>query len=263
MPEPKPAFSADNANTNVVTLSTLPTLPTFSPLYKQIKTLLLQQLDAGVWQAGDVLPSEMELAERMNVSQGTVRKAIDELVGEHLLLRRQGKGTYVASHSAAGVQYRFLRLRPNVGERTPAVSKVLGVKQAIAPAMVAAVLELAAKEKAIQVQRTLSFAGKPTVFEDIWLVPDLFAGLTAQGMSDYKGPMYGLFESQFGVRMTRAEEQVRALAAPDKIAEALGLTPRVALLQATRTSYSYTQRAVELRQAWYVTDEFYYWSELD
>ena len=197
-------------------------LPTFSPLYKQIKTLLLQQLNAGVWKAGDVLPSEMDLAERMSVSQGTVRKAIDELVLENLLLRRQGKGTYVATHSEAGVQFRFLRLRPNVGQRQSAQSSVLGVKTIAAPEIVAAALGLGAKDKAIQVQRTLSFAGKPTVFEDIWLVADLFAGLSAERMSQYQGAMYAMFESQFGVRMTRAEEQVRAVAASDKIAAALG-----------------------------------------
>ena len=238
-------------------------LPTFSPLYKQIKTLLLQKLDAGEWRAGDVLPSEMELAQQLNVSQGTVRKAIDELVTEHLLLRRQGKGTYVTTHSEAGVQYRFLRLRPNVGERQPAQNTVISVSQRVAPDFVAAALGLSAKIKVVHVQRVLSFAGKATVFEDIWLVADLFAGLTQARMTQYKGPMYALFESQFGVRMTRAEEQVRAVAAPGDVAKALGLTPNAPLLQATRTSYSYTQRAVELRQGWYETSEFYYWSELD
>lgn len=238
-------------------------LPSFSPLYKQIKVLLLKQLDAGVWKAGDVLPSEIELAERMGVSQGTVRKAVDELVAEHLLLRRQGKGTYVATHAAAGVQYRFLRLRPDVGERQPATSTVLSCKLLVAPTLVAQALSLEAKGKALQVERTLSFAGKPIVFETIWLQPSLFAGLTAERMSQYTGPMYALFESEFGVSMTRAQEQVRAVAATPKLALALGLRVGTPLLQATRSSFSYNQKAVELRQAWYLTDDYYYWSELD
>jgi GntR family transcriptional regulator len=240
-----------------------PALPTFSPLYKQIKSLLLKQLDAGVWKAGDVLPSEMELADRMNVSQGTVRKAIDELVAEHLLLRRQGKGTYVATHSAAGVQYRFLRLRPDVGERQLASSTVHSCKLVAAPALVAAALSLEPKGKVLQVERTLSFGGKAVVFETIYLQASLFAGLTAERMSSYTGPMYALFESEFGVTMTRAQEQVRAVAATPKLAAALGLADGAPLLQATRSSFSYNQKAVELRQAWYVTNDYYYWSELD
>jgi GntR family transcriptional regulator len=247
-------------------LPNLNSLPTFSPLYKQIKALLLKQLDAGVWKAGEALPSEIELAQQMTVSQGTVRKAIDELVAEHLLLRRQGKGTYVASHTATGVQYRFLRLRPNVGERQPAESTVLSCKLLAAPANVASALGLEPKDKAFLIERTLAFEGsgsKPVVFETIWLRAELFTGLTAERMSSYKGAMYALFESEFGVRMIRAEEQVRAVAASAKLALAMGLTEGEPLLQATRTSYSYKQQAVELRQAWYVTQDFYYWSELD
>ncbi|MEI7569167.1 MAG: GntR family transcriptional regulator, partial [Alcaligenaceae bacterium] len=69
-----------------------PVSPSFSPLYQQIKELVLQSLQAGEWKPGDLIPSEFELAARFKVSQGTVRKAIDELAKEHLLVRRQGKG---------------------------------------------------------------------------------------------------------------------------------------------------------------------------
>jgi len=72
--------------------------PAFSPLYQQIKTLLVRSLQAGEWKPGEAIPSEMDLAARFKVSQGTVRKAIDELAAENLLVRRQGKGTFVATH---------------------------------------------------------------------------------------------------------------------------------------------------------------------
>ena len=84
--------------------------PTFSPLYRQIKNLILQSLEGGEWRPGDVIPSETELALRYNVSQGTVRKAIDEMAADNLLVRRQGKGTFVASHSDPRAFFRFLRL---------------------------------------------------------------------------------------------------------------------------------------------------------
>jgi len=73
--------------------------PAFSPLYQQIKVLILQSLQSGEWKPGDVIPSEMDLAARFRVSQGTVRKAIDELAAENLVVRRQGKGTFVATHA--------------------------------------------------------------------------------------------------------------------------------------------------------------------
>ena len=89
--------------------------PAFSPLYQQIKGLILQSLQSGEWKPGEAIPSEMELAARYRVSQGTVRKAIDELTGENLVVRRQGKGTFVATHAEQHVQFRFLKLVPDSG----------------------------------------------------------------------------------------------------------------------------------------------------
>ncbi len=74
--------------------------PAFSPLYQQIKALITRSLQSGEWRPGEAIPSEMELAARYRVSQGTVRKAIDELAVENRVVRRQGKGTFVATHSA-------------------------------------------------------------------------------------------------------------------------------------------------------------------
>src|SRR6218665_2053270 len=89
--------------------------PAFSPLYQQIKTLITRSLQAGEWRPGEAIPSEVELAARYKVSQGTVRKAIDALADDNLVVRRQGKGTFVATHAEEKIQYRFLRLTPDDG----------------------------------------------------------------------------------------------------------------------------------------------------
>src|SRR5215831_20987563 len=94
--------------------------PAFSPLYQQIKGLILQSLQAGEWKPGEPIPSEIDLAARFRVSQGTVRKAIDELAAENLVVRRQGKGTFVATHAEQHVRYRFLKLVPDGHAEGPA-----------------------------------------------------------------------------------------------------------------------------------------------
>ncbi|HSR54974.1 MAG TPA: GntR family transcriptional regulator, partial [Alphaproteobacteria bacterium] len=71
--------------------------PDFSPLYRQVKELLLQRVVSGYWKPGEILPSEVKLAAEFNVSQGTVRKALEEMAAEHLVVRHQGKGTFVAA----------------------------------------------------------------------------------------------------------------------------------------------------------------------
>ena len=92
--------------------------PSFLPLYEQIKRLITRSLSEGEWTPGAMIPSEMALARRYEVSQGTVRKAINELVAENMLVRRQGKGTFVATHADVGTTYRFLHLRNLAGEQT-------------------------------------------------------------------------------------------------------------------------------------------------
>ena len=110
----------------------------FAPLYRQIRQLIVSALDQGEWKPGELIPSEMDLAARFQVSQGTVRKAIDELAAENLLVRRQGKGTFVATHHEARAQYRFLRLQRDSGPEVPAQSRFLECRRIRASAEIAA-----------------------------------------------------------------------------------------------------------------------------
>ena len=232
--------------------------PAFSPLYRQIKALLTRSLQGGEWRPGEVIPSEFELAVRFKVSQGTVRKAIDALADENLLVRRQGKGTFVATHSEERVQFRFLRLMPDDGEVGGMARRFIDCRRLRAPAEVARALALKAGDTAVQVRRVLSFRGKPVVFDDIWLPGHAFKGLTAERLADYKGPMYGLFESEFGVRMIRAEEKLRAVAADADAAALLTLPPGAPLLSVERLSYTYGDRPMELRRGMYDTRAHFY-----
>jgi GntR family transcriptional regulator len=174
--------------------------PAFSPLYQQIKGLVLQSLQSGEWKPGEPIPSEFELAARYKVSQGTVRKAIDELAAEHLVVRRQGRGTFVATHAEQHVQYRFLRLLPDHGDADsegPAQRSIIDCKRQRAPADVARTLGLRTGDAVLQVRRVLSFQGVPTILEDLWLPGSAFKGLTAERLASHQGAMYALFETEF------------------------------------------------------------------
>ena len=82
-----------------------------------------------------------------------------------------------------------------------------------ATAEVARALALRTGDAVVQVRRVLSFGGVPTILEDLWLPGNAFKGLTAEQLAGYQGPTYALFELEFGVRMVRAEEKIRAVAA--------------------------------------------------
>jgi GntR family transcriptional regulator len=234
----------------------------FTPLYKQIKQLLLQDLDRGAWKPGEVIPSEFELAARFQVSQGTVRKAIDEMAAENLLLRRQGKGTFVATHHEPKAQFRFLRIVPDEGEPLPAQSRFLECRRQRATADVARALDLKAGDSVVFVRRVLAFSGQPIVVDDIWLPGALFKGLTAERLAEYHGPLYGLFESEFGTRMIRAEERLRACPAEPEIAKLLKIASGAPLLLVERVSLTYGERPVELRRGYCLTDHHHYHNTL-
>jgi len=238
-------------------------IPRFVPLYVQIKRLLTQGLQAGEWKPGEAIPSEVELARRYGVSQGTVRKAIDELAGDNLVVRRQGRGTFVATHHEARTQFRFLRLLPDDEGGEELGSRIVECRRLRAPVDVARILGLKAGETVVCIRRVLDLQGEPTVLDEIWLPGARFRGLTAERLAAYSGPLYGLFEREFDTRMIRAAERIKAIAADAATAELLGVEPGSPLLQVERVSSTYGDVAVEFRRGLYVTRRHHYFSELN
>ena len=237
--------------------------PTFSPLYRQIKALILQALETGEWRPGQAIPSEQELAARFSVSQGTVRKAIDEMAADNLLVRKQGKGTYVASHNDPRALFRFLRLVPVDGELSSPQSIPLDCWRAKAGQEASRMLAIEPGAPIIIVRRLLKFASKPVVIDEIYLPGEVFQGLTAETLQGWNGSLYSLFESRFGVRMIRAQERIRAVAADRGASEALKLPEGTPLLSVERVTYTYGDKPVEWRRGLYSTAEHFYLNELN
>jgi len=236
--------------------------PTFSPLYRQIKGLIIQALEAGEWRPGEAIPSETELAVRFGVSQGTVRKAVDEMAAENLLLRRQGKGTYVATHADPRAFFRFLRLIPLVGAIEHTSSHPLDCWRAKAGQEAARTLAINPGDPIIIVRRVLEFSDKPVVVDEIYLPGETFAGLTLDMLKDSQVSLYSLFESRFGIRMIRAEERIRAVAADRANAELLKVAEGSPLLSVERVSFTYGDRPMEWRRGLYSTAEHCYYNDL-
>jgi GntR family transcriptional regulator len=237
--------------------------PTFSPLYRQIKSLILQALEAGEWRPGQVIPSEQELAARFSVSQGTVRKAIDEMAADNLLVRKQGKGTFVASHNDPRSFFRFLRLVPINDDLTPPQSVPLDCWRAKAGQEASRMLGIAMGDPIIIVRRLLKFAQKPIVIDEIYLPGEVFQGLTQEMLQGWNGSLYSLLETRFGMRMIRAQERIRAVAADRSTSEALKVAEGTPLLSVERVTYTYGDKPVEWRRGLYSTAEHFYLNELN
>lgn len=237
--------------------------PSYRPLYDQIKVLLTQSLIGGEWRPGDMIPSEIELASRYKVSQGTVRKAIDSLASENILIRRQGKGTYVATHDADVIKLRFLRLTAANGQKEPLQNEFLSCGKSKADAYIAKILDVKTGASTIEVKRLLTFSGRPLIYDHIILPAAPFKGLNSAAVLENNGSMYSMYETQFGVRMIRAEERLKAVGANKEVAEALGLKVGFPLLSIERISYTYGDKPMEWRLGLCLTDDHHYMNELE
>jgi GntR family transcriptional regulator len=218
---------------------------------------------AGEWKPGEAIPSEMELAARFRVSQGTVRKAIDELASENILMRRQGKGTYVASHNEPSYQYRFLRVTPDNGEKLPPQNLYFGLERGKASAEAARALGIKPGSPVMGFKRVMSFGGRPVILDEIVLAPNQFPGLTLAELEEFHGSVYSFYETVFGVRMIRAEERLRAVAADGMAAAHLKVATGTPLLCVDRIAFTYGDKPVEWRRGRCVTEGYSYFNELN
>ena len=233
------------------------------PLYVEVKKKITQSLIQGEWGPGEAIPSEIELANIYDVSQGTVRKAIDDLSAESILVRRQGKGTYVATHNEENIQLRFLRLTSQFGLNEKLDNQLISFSKEKSTNKLAKILNINPSSTIISVTRILTFNENPLILDVIKIPAQSFRGLTAEMIVENNGSMYRMYETDFGVRMLRADEKILAITANSETASHLKVQENHPLLSVERISYTYKNKPLEWRLGLYVTDNHFYRSELD
>ncbi len=229
------------------------------PLYAQVEEIIRQRLIDNYWKPGDVLPSEFQLADKLNVSQGTVRKALNDMVAENLLERRQGSGTFVSEHTERRALFLFFNLVGKDGSRTMPVSQIISSDIRKAAAEERARLELAAGAEVVTVRRVRALHGKPVIIDSVTVSKALFPKLG----SGFKLPenLYRFYQGEYGITIAKAEERVRAVSATPDEAALLGLETGTPLLEIDRTSLALDAHQVEWRVSRCNTDRHTYVAE--
>jgi GntR family transcriptional regulator len=231
----------------------------FRPLYRQARDVLVKRIVDGVWPPGDTLPSESDLAADLGVSQGTIRKALDQLEAEKFVVRQQGKGTFVARHDEARILFQFFKLMPDTGEVEFPESRIIAVKAGTADARTADALSLRSGARIVQIERLRSLAGQVCIFERIVLPRALFSAIEKR---DLPNNLYELYRSDFGVTIVHASEKLKAVAATRREAQHLALEPGAPLLAIDRTAFASDGQPVEWRLWLCRTDTHHYLSDL-
>ncbi len=234
------------------------------PLYRRVQVALTRKLAAGAWRPGEAIPSETVLAREFNVSIGTLRKAVDELAAGNILVRQQGRGTFVATHSEDRTLFHFFHIaqKGGGGARELPVHEFLSFREAKATAAEAAALGIGAGTPVLRMENALKLGGKPVIFDGIVVPSALYKGLTETVYRNRESTIYGLYQARFGINVIRISERLSAENASPAVAKLLEIPVLTPMLVAKRIAYTYNDTPVEYRVSWLDTREHEYLSDL-
>jgi GntR family transcriptional regulator len=232
------------------------------PLYKEVKRLMTEAVSGGDWQPGKVIPAEWALAERFHVAVGTVRKAVDELVAENILIRQQGRGTFVSAHNRERLMFHFFHIVRRDGEKQQPEVRLLSFRKTKADADEATQLGIAVGAPVFRIQNLLALAGKPIIFDTITVAKALFPKLSQAQFQNRPNTIYHLYQTEFGVTVVRTAERLRATLANTETASVLGVEKSAPVLEIRRVALSFDNAPVEYRRSFVNTADYEYFSDL-
>jgi GntR family transcriptional regulator len=233
----------------------------FVPLYHQLKEILKSSIAAGIWKANEMIPSENELAAAYDVAVGTVKKALGELTREGFIVRRQGRGTFVARPDFGRSFFRFFRFDLNQANTgVIPVSKVLFAGPGRPPSRVRDVLRFGKRERVLHIKRIRAFNDLPLMYEDLYLPARIFTGLERMDLSHEL--LYPIYDSHFNTPIIWADEFLEPRLATPEVAKHLGLAPGDPVIFLERIAYTFEDKPVEFRSSFGRGDRFRYHIEL-
>jgi GntR family transcriptional regulator len=225
------------------------------PLYLQVGELLTRQIATGVWKPNETLPNELELARELGVSTGTVRKALEKLEADRLVVRRQGRGTFVLDQTAPEAASRFERLRQAGGEPVVWRAELLGQSGGAPTPAEQRALQIGPDQRVVRKRRLLKTQGGPFAVEEACLAMGRLPGLEPDAVGDWN---VTVLAQRCGVHLTRAREEVHLVGASAEAASLLGVDPGTMLMRLDRTLSSSDEAPIEWRIAsCRVRDEYY------
>ena len=223
---------------------------THLPLYKEVKNRIVDSLVAGDWRPGDLVPSEPQLARRYGVGINTVRAAVSELVAANILLRRQGKGTFVSLHARAQNLFSFFNLVRADGARELPSRRVVNLKKVVADDDTADLLQLPRRRGGsviVMMNIIVSMGGSKVAASTIAVPAASFPELEHRGFEDGSVSLYGLYQEEYGVTIVRTREMLRAVKAQARDVRTMGVRIDEPLLEVTRVAYTFNDRPIEVR----------------
>jgi len=232
----------------------------YEPLYKQVEQRLLKCLANGEWKPGDQLPTESQLAEQFGVAVFTLRAGISELVATNILVRKQGKGTFVARHNRQRQRYQFSHVFRHDGTQLFPDRALLSLTKASVIAEAAEHLGLSKAERnaVLQLSCLLTQSAEPVGTMEIYLPVAKFRSLTARAIEAAQENLYAVYQDVCNINVISIEEKVLASLARSPIARALKIAVGAPVLRVERIAYTYNSVPVEYRVRHFDAQKYHY-----
>ena len=231
------------------------------PLYKQVKSVLIERIATGVWKPGDMLPVEKQLAQEFNVGNSTIRAAVGELVNADIVTRVQGKGTFVTLHDPQHSIFRFFRVVSDTGLTARPISELVSFARAHADEHVSRLLQLTSSPKAMDIYelRNILFAAEtPVVISDISIPTAFFPKLSPRLLNEGNTTIYAVYQKQYGVTIVRTTEKIKAILADKDASKIFKIETGAPILEIQRVGYTFGGIPVEVRRSRVRTDRYHY-----
>jgi GntR family transcriptional regulator len=190
------------------------------PLYLQLRDALAERVAAGEWKPGTAIPNEGDLAREFGVSAGTMRKALDLLEDEHLVTRRQGRGTFVNDQNSEELAVRFCNVRKPDGRRIVGRFRNVSLTEATASEMECARLQITPQDRVFRAERIRLDQERPFMVEALSIPAALFPDFA---VSVGALPHVTELAQRYGILLGKAEERVSVETASGEIAKTLGI----------------------------------------
>lgn len=231
-------------------------------LYINIKSKLIEDIKQGVVRPGDFLPNERELSKRFDVAIGTLRRAVEELVAEGVLVRQQGRGTSVRLQDRDQFMFQFFKIAARDGTREFPSVKTLEFAKIRAKSYEAKALGIQTGQTVFRVLNVLSISNKPVIFDKIFIPEFMFLGLSRKKFEDRSSTIYALYQNDFCVTVLGGVERVRAIDCEKKAADLLNIELGHSVLSIERVAYTFGQKPAEFRVSVVNTSHFDYVTSL-
>lgn len=218
-----------------------------APLYRMVKQRILESLAVGEWVSDQTLPSQAELCDRYKVSVGTLRKAVDELVQERILLRKAGLGTFIAPHDEERLLFHFFNVVGRDGSRKLPVSQLQSFSEVAAPPDVASQLQLPRSARVYRIENLRVIEGEPALYDTLYIACERFPALTRAKFEGREETIYNFYLTSYGINIIRTIETIGTALVSEPVAKALKIRAKSPVLEITRVALTYNDEPIEYR----------------